>query len=55
MLREVLSSDDAAFGGTGLHNAPEIRSEKAPFHDMAYSAKVMLPPMSCVYYTFTSK
>ena len=55
VLREALSSDDVTFGGSGQHNPPEIRSDKLPFNGMEYSAKVMLPPMSCVYFTYTSK
>ena len=55
VLREVLNSDDAAFGGWGMHNAPEIRSEKVPFNGLDHSARVLLPPMSCVYYLYTAK
>lgn len=55
ILREALSSDDVAFGGTGVHGAAEIHTEKEPFCDLPYSALVTLPPMSCVYYTFTSR
>jgi 1,4-alpha-glucan branching enzyme len=55
VLREVLSSDDTTFGGSGIRNESEIHSEKVPFNDLPYSAKVTLPPLSCVYFTFTSK
>ena len=55
VLREALSSDDVAFGGTGVHGEAEIHAVKEPFCDLPYSALVTLPPMSCVYYTYTSK
>ena len=55
VLRAVLNSDDPAFGGTGAQIKSEIRSEQIPFNGMDWSAKVTLPPLSCVYYTFTSK
>ena len=55
VLREVLSSDDVRFGGAGIHNVPEIKAQKEPFNDLPYSARVKLPPLSCVYYTFTAK
>ena len=55
ILRETLTSDETCYGGSGLHNEPEIRSEKVPFNGMDYSAKVTLPPLSCVYFTYTSK
>ena len=51
----MLNSDDPPFGGTGVQIEREIRSEQIPFNGMDWSAKVTLPPLSCVYYTFTSK
>ena len=55
VLREALTSDDARFGGSGIHNAPEIRSVHEPFGRLPYSARVELPPLSTVYFTFTAR
>ena len=55
VLRELLSSDAENFGGTGIRNAPEIRSEDAPFGALPCSARVTLPPLSTVYFTFTNR
>ena len=55
VLRELLSSDAEAFGGTGIRNAPEIRSEDVPFGALPCSARVTLPPLSTVYFTFTNR
>ena len=55
VLRMALNSDDPEFGGTGVAVPDVIHSEKEPFNDMDHSAKVTLPPLSCIYYTFTSK
>jgi 1,4-alpha-glucan branching enzyme len=51
----ALNSDDPEFGGTGVAVPDVIHSEKEPFNGMDHSAKVTLPPLSCIYYTFTSK
>ena len=50
-LTEVLSSDDAEYGGSGFHNEI-LSSEKAPFLNLPYSAKITLPGMSAVYFSF---
>ena len=55
VLRELLSSDAVDFGGTGIRNAPEIRSEDTPFGALPCSARVTLPPLSTVYFTFTNR
>ena len=51
-LREILSSDDAKFGGSGLHNVKALRSRNAGFDDLPYSASVDLPPLSAVYFEY---
>lgn len=55
VLREVLNSDDVRFGGGGMHNTPEIRSMHEPFGALPHSARVTLPPLSTVYFTFTAR
>ena len=55
VLRELLSSDSEEFGGSGVHNAPEIRSEDVPFGTLPCSARVTLPELATVYFTFTTR
>ena len=55
VLRELLSSDSEEFGGSGVHNAPEIRSENVPFGTLPCSARVTLPELAAVYFTFTAR
>ena len=55
VLRELLSSDSEEFGGSGVHNAPEIRSEDVPFGALPCSARVTLPELATVYFTFTNR
>lgn len=52
VLREVLSSDDVRFGGSGLHNEKPIKSRSKPFCDLPYSAQIGLPPLSTVYFEY---
>lgn len=52
VLREVLSSDDVRFGGSGLHNEKPIKSRSKPFCDLPYSAQIDLPPLSTVYFKY---
>ena len=51
-LREILSSDDERFGGSGLHNAELIHSSDTGFDDLPYSAAIDLPPLSAVYFEY---
>ncbi len=51
-LREILSSDDVKFGGSGLHNSFAIISRSEGFCEYPYSARINLPPLSCVYFEF---
>ena len=55
VLRELLSSDSEEFGGSGVHNAPAIRSENVPFGTLPCSARVTLPELAAVYFTFTNR
>ena len=51
-LKEILNSDDERFGGSGVKNPGAVRTRRKPFLDMQHSARIVLPPMSCVYYEF---
>ena len=48
--KELLSSDDEAYGGGGVHNKP-LRSHKKPMHGFDQSISVTLPPLSAVYFS----
>ena len=48
LWREVLCSDDAAYGGTGICNAGNIRTEDIGMHGMAQSATLTLPPLGAL-------
>ena len=54
-LREILNSDDERFGGSGVKNAPIIRSSEKEFIGMPFSAEITLPPMSAVYFEYIIK
>ncbi|RZI42444.1 1,4-alpha-glucan branching protein GlgB [Herbaspirillum sp. HC18] len=46
--RELLNTDDAVFGGTGMGNGNGIVSEDSPSHGMAQSLVLTLPPLSAI-------
>ena len=52
VLRELLSSDGAEFGGNGLHNARTIVSRDKEYEGLPYSAQIDLPPLSTVYFEY---
>ena len=52
LLREILNSDDPAFGGSGVKNLPEIRVTADPFNGKDASARITLPPLATVYFMF---
>ncbi|MBV9282188.1 MAG: 1,4-alpha-glucan branching protein GlgB, partial [Chloroflexi bacterium] len=44
--REVLSSDAAEYGGSGVRNAEVVEAENQPWHGQPYSASFVLPPLA---------
>jgi 1,4-alpha-glucan branching enzyme len=54
-LREVFNSDDISFGGSEVKNLPVIATDREGFANFEYSAKITLPPLSCVYFEFKPK
>jgi len=54
-VKEILNSDDERFGGGGVRNEGKIHSHHIGFLDMEYSAKITVPPMSCVYFRYRPK
>ena len=51
-LSELLNSDEERFGGTGVRNDGQVRSNPVGFLDMEHSARITVPPMSCVYFRY---
>ena len=46
--RELLSSDDIWFGGSGVRNE-QVRVEAVPHHDADHSAALRIPPVGAVF------
>ncbi|MFN2627444.1 MAG: 1,4-alpha-glucan branching protein GlgB [Gaiellaceae bacterium] len=47
--REVLNSDAATYGGTGVGNLGAVEAEALPWHDQPFSAALTLPPLGAVW------
>ena len=43
--REVLTTDDVKYGGSGVHDRPVIETEAVPWHGKPHSAALTLPPL----------
>ncbi len=54
-LKEVLNSDDPAYGGSGVKNTAVIEAEELPFGGMEYSAEITVPPLATVYFEFVEE
>ena len=46
---EVFNSDDEAFGGSGVKNEGEIKTEDVKWHDRDQSILLTIPPMATIY------
>ena len=53
--KEVLNSDDAAFGGSDAVHNKSVRTHKKPLHGFEQSITITLPPMSTLYFEVPSK
>ncbi len=51
-LTEVLNSDDERFGGSGVSNGKPVAVSAEPFADQPCSARLVLPPLSAVYFEY---
>lgn len=51
-LTEIINSDDVRYGGEGVHNAESIRSLDEEFDGHPCSAKITLPPLGAVWFSF---
>ena len=47
--REVLNTDSAYYGGSGVGNLGEVTATDRGWHDQPHSAEVTLPPLSVVW------
>ncbi len=50
--REVMNTDAAAYGGSGLGNLGVVEATTRPSHGQPASAEVMVPPLATVYLQF---
>jgi 1,4-alpha-glucan branching enzyme len=50
VYREILNSDAAEFGGSGMGNKARIQSEDAAFHGLTDSIRIALPPLAVVWF-----
>jgi len=48
--REVLNSDAAEYGGSGLGNSEGLEATPTPLHGRAYSLSLTLPPLAAVFF-----
>ena len=46
---EVFNSDAVRFGGSGVENRGELRTEDVPWHDREQSLVLSIPPLATVY------
>ena len=53
--KEVLNSDDEAFGGSGAVHNKSVRTHKKPLHGFEQSITITLPPMTTLYFEVPTK
>ena len=51
-LIELLNSDDERFGGKAIAHDTTIEIKDIPFADQPYSAQLILPPLSAVFFEY---
>ena len=49
----LISSDDSAFGGSGIFNKQAINSSENSFGEFSHSAELSIPPLSALMFRFT--
>ncbi|KAF0211045.1 MAG: hypothetical protein FD172_2190 [Methylocystaceae bacterium] len=52
--RELVNSDAAVYGGSGLGNLGAIHARAEGFRDFPASAEILLPPLSTLFFAFES-
>ena len=50
--KEILSSDEKRFGGTGIVNPKVLTAKQEPYDGRAYSIQMTLPPLSVTIYEY---
>ena len=50
--KEVINSDDAQYGGSGVCNEGKITSRPVAWNGYAHSIEIRLPPLGGVYFTY---
>jgi 1,4-alpha-glucan branching enzyme len=50
LWRELLNSDAAEYGGSGLGNAGGFHADEHPAHGRPYSLNLTLPPLGAVFF-----
>jgi 1,4-alpha-glucan branching enzyme len=48
--RELVNTDSAYYGGSGIGNMGAVEAEPVPWHDQPFSALVTLPPLAAVWF-----
>jgi 1,4-alpha-glucan branching enzyme len=48
--RELVNTDSAYYGGSGVGNMGAVEAEAVPWHDQPFSALVTLPPLAAVWF-----
>ena len=52
VLRELMNTDRAEYGGSDQYNAFELNAVAGDFNGFPYWAEICVPPLSCVYFTY---
>src|SRR3954468_15754304 len=47
--RELVNTDSAYYGGSGVGNLGGVEAEPVPWHDQPFSATLTLPPLGAVW------
>jgi len=48
--QELVNTDSAFYGGSGVGNLGGVEAEPVPWHDQPFSASVTLPPLAAVWF-----
>ena len=47
--KEILNTDDLAFGGSGVGNFGDLNAERIPWNGRPYSLNLQLPPFGVIF------
>jgi 1,4-alpha-glucan branching enzyme len=47
--QELLNGDAELYGGSGMGNLGRVEAEDVPWHGREHSARIVLPPLACVF------